>query len=62
VGCESNISTGSFIHILIVLGMQDKIPLKVKHDQLMAWIDLPFDERPQLMMGAFRSVVEMVFF
>lgn len=42
--------------------MQDKIPLKVKHDQLMAWIDLPFDERPQLMMGAFRSVVEMGFF
>jgi hypothetical protein len=41
--------------------MQDKIPLKVKHDQLMAWIDLPFDERPQLLMGAFRSVIEMSF-
>jgi predicted AlkP superfamily pyrophosphatase or phosphodiesterase len=29
----------------------DKVPLKDKHDQLMAWIDLPFDERPQLLMG-----------
>lgn len=30
---------------------QDKVPLKEKHDQLMAWIDLPFDQRPQLLMG-----------
>jgi len=42
--------------------MQDKIPLKVKHDQLMAWIDLSFDERPQLLMSAFRSVIEMFLF
>lgn len=28
--------------------------MKDKHDQLMAWIDLPFDERPQLLMGLSR--------
>jgi len=31
----------------------DKVPLKEKHDQLMSWIDLPFNERPQLLMGEF---------
>lgn len=25
--------------------------MKEKHDQLMDWIDLPFDQRPQLLMG-----------
>jgi hypothetical protein len=26
--------------------------MKEKHDQIMAWIDLPLDKRPQLIMGA----------
>ncbi|KAJ3731207.1 Phosphodiest-domain-containing protein [Lentinula guzmanii] len=30
---------------------KDKVPLSVKLDQLLAWIDLPFDERPQLLMA-----------
>ncbi|KAF7980584.1 hypothetical protein HWV62_37336, partial [Athelia sp. TMB] len=30
---------------------KDKVPLKEKHDQLMSWIDLPFDQRPQLLMA-----------
>ncbi|KAJ7643899.1 Phosphodiest-domain-containing protein [Roridomyces roridus] len=30
---------------------KDKVPLKEKLDQLIAWIDLPFDERPQLLMA-----------
>ncbi|KAF5380642.1 hypothetical protein D9757_007065 [Collybiopsis confluens] len=30
---------------------KDKVPLSVKLDQLLGWIDLPFDERPQLLMG-----------
>ena len=31
---------------------QDKVPLKEKLDQITAWIDLPIEERPQLIMGA----------
>lgn len=27
------------------------MPLKEKHDQIMAWIDLPLERRPQLIMG-----------
>ena len=30
---------------------QDKVPLKKKLDQITAWIDLPIEERPQLIMG-----------
>ncbi|KAI0696269.1 Phosphodiest-domain-containing protein [Cytidiella melzeri] len=30
---------------------KDKVPLKWKHDKLMEWIDLPLDERPQLLMA-----------
>lgn len=30
---------------------QDKVPLKEKLDQITAWIDLPIEERPQLIMG-----------
>ena len=29
------------------------MPLSEKLDQLMAWIDLPLDERPQLLLGLF---------
>jgi len=29
---------------------RDLVPLKEKHDQLIAWIDLPFEKRPQLLM------------
>ncbi|KAF7364928.1 Phosphodiest-domain-containing protein [Mycena venus] len=32
-------------------GRQDKVPLKEKLDQLLSWIDLPFEERPQLLMA-----------
>ncbi|TFK40742.1 Phosphodiest-domain-containing protein [Crucibulum laeve] len=30
---------------------KDKVPLKEKHDQIVQWIDLPFEERPQLIMA-----------
>ncbi|KAE9408893.1 Phosphodiest-domain-containing protein [Gymnopus androsaceus JB14] len=30
---------------------KDKVPLSVKLDQLLQWIDLPFEERPQLLMA-----------
>ncbi|KAK7690300.1 hypothetical protein QCA50_006957 [Cerrena zonata] len=30
---------------------RDKVPLKEKHDQIMEWIDLPLEERPQLIMA-----------
>jgi predicted AlkP superfamily pyrophosphatase or phosphodiesterase len=30
---------------------KDKVPLNVKLDQLLQWIDLPFEERPQLLMA-----------
>ncbi|KAF8906136.1 Phosphodiest-domain-containing protein [Mucidula mucida] len=30
---------------------KDKVPLQEKLDQIMAWIDLPFEQRPQLIMG-----------
>lgn len=31
--------------------VQDKVPLQEKLDQILAWVDLPIDERPQLIMG-----------
>ena len=30
---------------------QDKVPLKEKLDQIMRWVDLPLDNRPQLITG-----------
>ncbi|KAJ7486159.1 alkaline-phosphatase-like protein [Mycena galericulata] len=46
---------GVFEMIRIVLASisiaQDKVPLKEKLDQLVQWIDLPFEERPQLLMA-----------
>ena len=30
---------------------QDKVPLQKKLDQILEWIDLPLEERPQLIMG-----------
>ncbi|THH26532.1 hypothetical protein EUX98_g7661 [Antrodiella citrinella] len=30
---------------------QDKIPMKVKHDKIMQWIDMPMHERPQFIMA-----------
>lgn len=30
--------------------------MQEKHDQLMAWIDLPFDQRPQLLMGKLHAI------
>ncbi|KAI0076312.1 Phosphodiest-domain-containing protein [Panus rudis PR-1116 ss-1] len=30
---------------------RDKVPLKEKHDQIMRWIDLPLQDRPQLIMA-----------
>ena len=35
---------------------QDKVPLKWKHDKLMEWIDLPLQQRPQLIMGKLDSI------
>ena len=33
------------------LGLQDKVPLSEKLDQILQWIDLPLNARPQLIMG-----------
>lgn len=30
---------------------KDKVPMKEKHDQIMSWIDLPLEKRPQFIMG-----------
>ncbi|KAH7927802.1 Phosphodiest-domain-containing protein [Leucogyrophana mollusca] len=30
---------------------RDHVPLSEKHDQLLAWIDMPFEERPQLLLA-----------
>ncbi|KZT44440.1 Phosphodiest-domain-containing protein [Sistotremastrum suecicum HHB10207 ss-3] len=30
---------------------RDKVPLREKHDQIMEWIDLPLEERPQLILA-----------
>jgi len=30
---------------------KDKVPLKEKHDQIMEWLDLPLEDRPQLIMA-----------
>ncbi|KAF9483500.1 Phosphodiest-domain-containing protein [Pholiota conissans] len=30
---------------------KNKVPLKIKHNQIMQWIDLPFDKRPQFIMA-----------
>ncbi|KAF8176987.1 nucleotide pyrophosphatase [Pholiota molesta] len=30
---------------------KNKVNLNIKHDQIMQWIDLPFDKRPQLIMA-----------
>ena len=37
---------------------RDKVPLKEKLDQLMEWIDLPLELRPQLIMGEFIGPVQ----
>ena len=33
-------------------GLQDKVPLSEKLDQIMAWIDLPLEQRPQFISGS----------
>jgi hypothetical protein len=33
--------------------VQDKVPLTEKLDQIAAWIDLPIEKRPQLILGLF---------
>ena len=30
---------------------QDKVPMQDKLDQILAWIDLPLEKRPQLITG-----------
>jgi len=40
----------------ILYESQDKVPLGQKLDQLMKWIDLPFDKRPQFLMGMFTTI------
>ena len=31
--------------------IQNHVPMKEKHDQIMEWLDMPFEERPQLILG-----------
>ena len=38
---------------------QDKVPLKEKLDQIMRWVDLPLDNRPQLIMGMPTEYLDM---
>ncbi|KAH7920458.1 hypothetical protein BV22DRAFT_1181093 [Leucogyrophana mollusca] len=34
----------------------DCVPLSEKHDQLLAWIDMPFEERPQLLLDIVNAI------
>jgi hypothetical protein len=43
---------GARVLTLARLQIQNKVPLKEKLDQIIDWIDLPLEERPQLIMGA----------
>ena len=36
-----------------IVVLQDKVPLNEKLDQIMAWIDLPLEKRPQFISGSF---------
>lgn len=38
---------------------QNKVPLKVKLDQILHWIDLPFEKRPQLIMGKESTTMDL---
>ena len=33
--------------------VQDRVPLDNKLDQILNWIDLPLEQRPQLILGVF---------
>lgn len=30
---------------------RDKVPMQEKHDQIMTWVDMPIETRPQLILG-----------
>jgi hypothetical protein len=35
---------------------QDKVPLEEKLEQILTWIDLPLEKRPQLILGTYSSL------
>jgi hypothetical protein len=41
------------------LGFQDKVPLSEKLDQILQWVDLPLEKRPQLIMGDLTSIYHL---
>ena len=48
---SENLSETTSSLVLIFYHVQDTMTLTEKHDQIMNWVDLPLEERPQLMMG-----------
>lgn len=49
------------IFVTVKSVLQDKVSLKWKHDQIMSWIDLPLERRPQFIMGTYdQRAVELI--
>ena len=42
---------------VLTRALQDKVPLREKLDQILTWIDLPLEQRPQFIMGEFTVLV-----
>lgn len=42
-----------FVTYFLIFALQNHVSLKVKLDQIVNWIDLPLEKRPQLIMGMF---------
>ena len=42
--------------------LQDKVSLQDKLDQILAWIDMPLEKRPQFIMGMCITTLDEVFF
>ena len=42
--------------------MQDKVSLQDKLDQILAWIDMPLEKRPQFIMGMCITTLNEVYF
>ena len=39
---------------------QDKVPLSEKLDQIMTWIDLPLEKRPQFISGSLLAAIHRI--
>ena len=40
-------------HQQFLSSRQDKVPLDEKLEQILTWIDLPLEKRPQLLLGTY---------